>query len=270
MPTKQECEQQYKDVSARAIQGIGATRANLQRLFRSIDFMGWSTHEESGRLDRRALTRFASGSANIFSRRTMVEAETSAVSVLIDCSGSMKAGDKEGSRRIEIAQQIAIHLSKLFQQSRVPFSVTGFRSGTSSDVVSGDLYAITESPAFIPFKRWGKSLQASIATMGAIHKSAGGGTPDYSALFNAITELNARPETRKILFLLTDADCYKVKHMQHIQKLADKLGVVIVAIGIGRTDVQSCFVNAVNVHNIESLASIAFNQLLKAVERKRH
>ena len=34
--------------------GMGATRANLIRLLKSIDLVGWSSHEESGRLDRKA------------------------------------------------------------------------------------------------------------------------------------------------------------------------------------------------------------------------
>lgn len=268
MLSKQECESQYKDVFNTPINGIGATRNNLQRLLRSIDFVGWSTHEESGRLDRRALTRFASGSANIFSRRMMTESETSAVSILIDCSGSMRTGDKD-QRRIDIAQQIAVHLSKLFQQSRVPFAVTGFRSGRMSGAVNDKLYAVTEQPTFIPFKQWGRSLQSSIAEMGAINRSASGGTPDYSAAVNAINDLHTRPEQRKILFLLTDADSYSKEHMRHVQKLADKLGIIIVAIGIGRTDVQLCFVNSLDVSNLNQLASTSFNQLLKAVERKR-
>lgn len=262
-----DAENRYKDVAGTAINGIGTTRNNLHRLLRSIDFVGWSSHEESGRLDRRALTRFASGSVNIFSRRTMTEAETSAVSMLIDCSGSMRDGGDV--RRIDIAQQIAIHLSKLLQQARVPFAVTGFKSGSYEESMVGESLVATERPTFVPFKQWGKSLQSSIAQMGAIHACAGGGTPDYSAAINMINDLNARPETRKILFLLTDADSYYKHHMQHVQKIADKLGITIVAIGIGRTDVQSCFINAVNVRNLDELASTSFNQLLKAVERKR-
>lgn len=265
---RRDAEAHYKEVAGKSIHGIGVTRTNLHRLLRSIDFVGWSTHEESGRLDRRALTRFASGSANIFSRRMMTESETSAVSILIDCSGSMRDGDSTG-RRIDTAQQIAIHLAKLFQQARVPFTVTGFKSGGSDAVSDHSTYVVTERPMFIPFKPWGKSLQSSIATMGAISSCAGGGTPDYSATVNAVTDLHARPESRKILFLLTDAESYNRKHMQHIQKMADKMNVTVVAIGIGRTDVQSCFVNAVNVGNLDDLASTSFNQLLKAVERKR-
>ena len=200
-----------------------------------------------------------------------LESETSAVSILIDCSGSMDSGRTPETSRIAIAQQIAIHLSKLLQQARVPFSVTGFQSrevGMRAVSVGND-EVYYESPTFIPFKQWGKSLQSCIAEMGAINLTAQGGTPDYTALVNAINDLHGRTENRKILFVLTDASSYSVSHMEHVQKMADKFGITIIAIGIGKTDVTRCFINAVDVGNIEDLASTSFNQLLKAVERKR-
>jgi len=57
MPTinKIECEVRYERDLANVPQGMAATRTNLQRLLHSIDFVGWSKSEESGKLDRRAL-----------------------------------------------------------------------------------------------------------------------------------------------------------------------------------------------------------------------
>lgn len=266
MPTisKWDGEQRFAHDLANAPQGIGATRTNLQRLLHSLDFVGWSKSEESGRLDRRALTKFASGSVNVFSRRQHVEAETSAVSVLIDCSGSMKDGDNNVSR-IEIAQKVAVHLSKMLQQARVPFAVTGFRNGKVGYLDNG---GVIESPHFLPFKQWGKTLQQSLATIGSISDFASGGTPDYTALANAIDELAVRPEHRRILFIITDAEGYQRAHMEHLQKIADKVGVTIVAIGIQSYSVTRCFVNAVSVTDLSDLGKTAFNQLLKAVQRK--
>jgi len=253
MPTinKIECEVRYERDLANVPQGMAATRTNLQRLLHSIDFVGWSKSEESGKLDRRALTKFANGSVNVFSRREHVEAETSAVSILIDCSGSMNDGStvaNDYTSRIRIAQQISIQLSKMLQQARVPFAVNGFRNGVSDYLGNG---GSTERPHFIPFKPWRKTLQQSIPTLGAISSCAQGGTPDYTAIANAIEELALRPEHRRIL----------------LQKVADKLGVVIVAIGIQSLSVTRCFRNAVNVDNLQDLCKTAFNQLLKVVQR---
>lgn len=260
--TREIAERQYQTVLSQEPAGLGATRANLARLLRSLDFVGWSTHEESGRLDRKALTRYASGSTAIFSRREYKEAEKSAVSVLIDCSGSMD------NQRINIAQQIAIHLSRVFSRSRVPFAVTGFHLDRSSYETIDNEEVRTSTPTFIQFKRWGESLGKASAKLGAIHQSAVGGTPDYASISLTIDDISKRDEQRKIVFLLTDADGYNVTHMKHLQKVADSLNVTVIAIGIGNTDVTRCFVNSQNVANLDQLASSAFNQLLRAVDRK--
>jgi len=260
---KETAEKNYLSIISNEPSGLGATRSNLSRLLRTLDFVGWSTHEESGRLDRRALTRYASGSANIFSRRDIKESEKSAVSVLIDCSGSMDG------KRIRIAEQIAVHLSKLLSRAKVPFAITGFHNDkqTSDQTTSGEWIA-TSTPTFIPFKQWGETHGRAIAKLGAISEFAFGGTPDYSAVYNAIDEISKRAESRKILFILTDADGYSIEHMRHLQKFADTCGVTIVAIGIGHTDVTRCFANSENVHNISDLASSAFNSLLKTVNKR--
>ena len=254
-------ERRHAEIIAKEPAGLGATRANLSRLLRTLDFVGWSTHEESGRLDRRALTRYATGSANIFSRRDIKESEKTAVSILIDCSGSM-----EGNR-IDIAQSVAVHLSRLLNRARVPFAVTGFHRdrGTWKNVNTET--AIISVPTFIPFKRWGESYGKAIPKLGAINACAYGGTPDYSAIHNALDEISLREESRKLLFVLTDAEGYAVQQIQHLQKLADSLGVTIIAIGVGYTDVEKCFTNAENVCDIKDLASASFNRLLKTVEK---
>ena len=255
------CEKKYSEIVSAPPQGLGATQTNLQRLLRSLDTVGWSSHEETGRLDRRAFTRFATGSANIFSRRQVAEAETSAVSILIDCSGSMGSGN-----RIETAQRVVIHLSKILQRSRVPFCVQGFR--TSGEDVYNDKFHM-ERPKFIRFKQWGQSLQSVVAKLGAIDQCAGGGTPDYSSLVNAIEDISKREESRKILFILTDASGYIPEHMKHIQKMADALGVTLIAIGIHSLDAIDCFVNSSAVNDISELAGASFNTLIKTIQRRR-
>ena len=259
--SRQTCERRHAEIIASEPAGLGATRANLSRLLRTLDFVGWSTHEESGRLDRRALTRYATGSANIFSRRDIKESEKTAVSILIDCSGSMDNG------RIVIAQEFAVHLSRLLNRARVPFAVTGFHRERGNQRFIDSNSVITSVPVFIPFKRWGESYGKAIAKLGAINQVACGGTPDYSAIHNALDEISQREENRKLLFILTDADGYAVQQIKHLQTMADSLGVTIIAIGVGRTDVEKCFTNAENVTDIKDLASASFNRLLKTVEK---
>jgi cobalamin biosynthesis protein CobT len=263
---KAECENNFSQIYNSQPSGLGATRANLLRLLRSLDLVGWSTHEESGRLDRKAFTRFATGSTAIFSKREYREAETSAVSILIDCSGSMNDYD-----RIEVAESVAIQLSRILDKANVPFNVTGFRG--SSDVMhkdatgaSGRLVVKYEAPSLIPFKTWRDSLQRASAKLGSINRWANSATPDYSSITLALEDLASRSEFRKILFLLTDANGYNITNMKFLQSVADREGIKIVAIGIGNTDVKECFRSAENVRSVGDLTSTSFNKLLKELQ----
>ena len=54
--------------------------------------------------------------------------------------------------------------------------------------------------------------------------------------------------------------------MDQINKIAKSFGVTIVAIGIGRTDVETFFQYGVNVTSVKNLSGQAFNTLLRAVK----
>ena len=252
--SKHKYERVYSGILRSPIHGIAATRAKLLQVLRSMDFVGWSTHEESGRLDRRAFTRYATGQANIFSRREMTEADTAAVSVLVDCSSSMRGAE------IRTAQAIAIQLSAILAKSNAAFEVTGFHGGSYDNGISS-----TEVVEFIPFKQWNESLHRATAKLGKMDEMASGGTPDYSAIYIKLEELSRRTESRKVFFLLTDAECYIPRHIKFLQEFADKRGIRIAAIGIGDTQVGQCFRNAENVKSVSDIATKSFGNLLKTV-----
>jgi len=252
--------------------GLGATRSALLRLLRSIDLVSWSTHEESGRVDRRAFTRFATGSTAVFSRRQLSEAETSAVSVLIDCSQSMDHDLSATQRRIDVAEEIAVQLARLLDKAKVSFTINGFYGDDTRGYISPTgantsetVSILTDLPVFIPFKQWKESIQKASAKLGSIHKWAQGCTPDYGSLYTALNELSQREEHRKVLFLITDAAGYNEDHAKHLQSIADKQGIKLIAIGIGHTQVETCFKVSANVFKAEELASAAFGKLLSQV-----
>ena len=243
--------------------GLSATRTALSRLLRSMDSVGWSSREESGRLDRHALTRYAVGDANIFSRRQYQEAEKAAVEILIDCSGSM-------SDSILLANEFAIQLGKMLEKSKTEFCCYGFRSGeteyfygesNNGYVDGGNGYA--DGVRFIPFKGFGKKM--SPVLMGSIEQSTGGGTPDYTAVWHGVNLISMRPEKKRVLFVIGDSAGYNIKAMQHLEKLANKQGIVVIGIGIGYTDMPKCFTNATNIYKMEDLAGVGLRSIIKAL-----
>jgi cobalamin biosynthesis protein CobT len=263
---KEVAEAAYKNNYTFTPSGKGATRANLLRILRSNDLVSWSSHEESGRVDRKAFTRYACGDANIFSKREVREAERSAVSIMIDCSGSMSYHNE-----IIVACQVAIQLCKILDKANSEFSVTGFYGNdelieNDKAGASRDICLKAERPVFIPFKKWGESLGKASSKLGGIAQCANGSTPDYSSIALAIEDLALRKEPRKVLFLLTDANGYHVEHMKYLQQLADKQRITLIAIGIGRTKVDECFTHAENVTSIQDLTSASLNKVLKVLK----
>jgi cobaltochelatase CobT len=246
--------------------GMGATRANLIRLLKSIDLVGWSSHEESGRLDRKAFSRFACGSTTIFSKRTHVEAESSAVSILLDCSGSMSG------KRMAVTESVTIQLVKILDKADVSYRVFGFDSPSLGErkTVVDDKGMKSEIPMesvrFYPFKQWGESLQRALPKLGQIHKFAVCENPDYSAVMLSLEDLKTRPEKRKIMFVLTDSLSVNVKHMRQLDLLAEKLGIKLIAIGIQSDEVLECYKNSVAVSSLEDLGNASFNKLLKELQ----
>jgi len=251
-------ERNYND----EIKGVGATRANLSRMLRSLDLMGWSTREESGRLDRRALTRFATGDINVFSRRESKIADASAVSILVDCSGSMSGGV------MRMAGQVSIQLGKLLEQARVNYSVTGFTGSEPCDMHDDIADVYEDTVHFIPFKERGESLRSAAPKMGAIASLALTGNPDYSSLMFAIEEIKTQKEQRKIIFFLTDTGSYDSAQMKQVMRLAESFKITLIAIGIGTSGVSELFKHGVDVEDISDLGKDTFTTMLRTLRSK--
>lgn len=237
---------------------FGATKAALRKLLRSIDTVGWSHREESGRLDRRAFSRYAIGDASVFSRREHKEAERSAVSILVDISGSTFT-DCGPEFRIDVFASVTACLSKLLDECGVNTKISAFY---------GKSYGHTDEVNLLDLKGYGDSLRSRAAEIGAIPALVRGSTPDYGAVYEEIIEISRRKEKRKVLFLVTDADDFDKGNANHLQRLADGLGVTIIAICIGG-DISKCYTHYVNAKSAAEVFGGAFGKLLHSIKVKQ-
>lgn len=241
---------------------VGATRAALSQMLRSVDLVGWSRNEESGRLDRKAFTRLAAGATTVFSRRESKVADRSAVTILVDCSGSM-------AMVMTTTARVSIQLAKMLEQARVNTRVVGFTGSQPNGTKSFDDETGTQEQVLvtIEFKGRGQSLRSVAAQMGAIRDCALSGNPDYAAVMHGVEEIATQPEQRKVVFFLTDTGSYDRVHMEHAQRFADRMGVLLIAIGIGAT-VSTRFKHGADVANIEDLGGSTFTALLRTLKAK--
>lgn len=258
---RERCKQFFEEQMSSPPKSVGATRAALSQMLRSIDLVGWSRNEESGRVDRKAFTRLAAGATTVFSRRDMKSADKSAVTILVDCSGSM-AGEV-----MHITAQVSIQLAKMLEQARVNTAVIGFTGSEPNDNYDDDTEVDEQVLLTVPFKNRGESLRAAAEKMGAIRDCASSGNPDYAALMYAIEEIATQPEQRKVVFFLTDTGSYDKAHMKQAQLFADRMGVTLIAIGIGAR-VERLFKHGADVYDLSDLGGKTFTALLRTLRSK--
>jgi len=207
----------------------------------------------------------------------MVEAENSAVTVLVDLSCSMQRGvvvkDGEKISRIQVVRDVTIQLSRLLDRAKVDFNVTGFfqsRADTHTEVEThnGDTHGFRgEDCVFVPFKQWNETLVRCVAKLGAITNFCQGATPAYTAIERSLIDLSKQDSKRKILFILTDAEAFEGPHIKHLDDLAERLGIKMVAVGIQTSDVV-VFKHHTTVMNLQGLGEQAFAKLLQTLGRR--
>lgn len=208
-------------------------RYEIRRLFENSGTEEFNINRKQGSLNVNALPHIGH-SERLFKRRSEVAGIDSAVSIVLDCSGSMSNDD-----RMQHAIDVCYALLTTLSQAGVPTSVVTF-----SGVVS------TLKPWNTPYQRV-KPLLECVA--------CSGGTNDYAALNFAHGMLLRRPEARKVCFVLTDGE--GAPYATHDQcNAGSRLGITTIGIGI-QENVSHVYPNAVRVNNLNDMGTVAFNKL---------
>jgi cobaltochelatase CobT len=171
-----------------------------------------------GRLHGPSLARVAVGNPNVFARKYSTREPYSALSILIDASGSMI-----GAKATE-SQKLMIMVSAVCAQLDVALEVLAFDSG--------GVYAL--KPFETPY-------QQSLGRIGGYIHVGHGGTPLGDALLQTAWRLDEREEPRKLLFALTDGDTEDGDLTEYAVDLISRSGIEMVGIGIGTGSVQKYF-----------------------------
>lgn len=200
-----------------------------------LDKKGYTrNNQRAGRLDVNALWRMSTaGETDIFIKKGEPRASDYVVSILVDNSGSMssaaydEAGNRIGSK-VEMAREACAVLEEGLR-GLIPFKIQRFdtRGGT---IVHREIRG---------WQHKGKENKAWSAT-----SNTGGGNADGYSIKVAVEELKKRPETQKILFVLSDglpsdyrSDTQAFNHVNRVVSEARKEGIKVVAIRFGSESV---------------------------------
>ncbi|MFE8033085.1 VWA domain-containing protein [Thiohalocapsa marina] len=225
-----------------------ALMARLHGLVQASRLDRSQAHRHGPRLLSKRLYRSATGDPRIFARKRERIAVETALHLLIDLSGSMMASvrcdaDDSLKRRLDIALESALALAlALDQLNGVSVAVSAFPGQDGEAQTATVMVRHGERPR---------------TRAGAFVQEARGTTPMAGALWFAAADLLARPESRRIVLVLTDGKPDAFDDTRDILRLCQAGGLETVGIGIG-VDVSALFPIALRVHAATELKQALF------------
>lgn len=259
---------------------IASIQKTLERAISAKARKTWNPGQRRGRIAPGSLFRTALGDDRVFRQRYETHAKNTAVSLLVDCSGSMGWGGK-----IEVAGHAAFALSSTLERLKVPHEVIGFTSREAGAMKSamksesaGVGYARNQSIYMPVFKGFGERLGTDARSRMAhlterechywLKENI-----DGECLMIAAHRLKIQRAERHVLIVLSDGSpaCPGDYHQlrAHLKKVAKDLnadsGVEVIGVGIQDNSVSSFYEKYVVLNDLDELPTTLISQLAKVL-----
>jgi cobalamin biosynthesis protein CobT len=270
---------------------VGALKTQLSKLLLSVDRVGWNTGATAGRFDVRRTSRLLAGSERVFKERFEVEAVTTAVSIIIDLSGSMTTTESYGRQdkwvdgtRIGVASQCAYAIASAVERSNCNVEVTGFRECMNSDSmfigksdgmagVGGTTQTFKGSKGcrmsdVVNVKAFDQRVGPRRKAFELLYHAISGGTPDYHGVRTVVEDMSRRPEQRKVVIVVTDG-VGEGQAMKQLCQQSEKLfGVTVLGLGVqtSQWEMQGSYTKFACVNDINELTDVAIRQLIDQIK----
>lgn len=261
-------------------QMTGAMQKEIERMMaaqsRTFNYGG----KRSGRLNGPGLHRIVAGDARIFAQREEIRAKDTAVTLLVDCSGSMSMGGK-----IQTAMSAAYALSQTLTRVNIPFECLGFttwhidengpwpkkRYKEWSKAINDEPHIRSFSrlePIYMPiFKDFDKRFDADAKRRYAHMPGSGvmGANIDGESLEYAAIRLLKRREKRKVMIVLSDGHPAGARndaeHLAMMTRKLTKMGIDLVGIGIKDHAVKRFYEKALVLSEVSELPAAVMGEL---------
>jgi cobalamin biosynthesis protein CobT len=229
---------------------ISTLRAKTLSLVRVMATSRTVGDQSEGALDAASLHTLKTGNKNVFSTEVPGQVISTAVSVLIDLSGSMltKAYPKS---KCWYAHRTAIALAETFEQLRVPCEFIGFTNSYArmprTHIPPNSPYQHREPFDYSIFKDFNESLRNTRYRFQHIEGSAD--NADGEAVWEVAKRLARRPEQRKLLIVISDGEpaCSTCdygmlsRHLKLVVKDVTKAGIEVFGIGVLTSSVKQFY-----------------------------
>ncbi|MCO6438572.1 MAG: VWA domain-containing protein [Phycisphaerae bacterium] len=259
-------EREVAELRSRHTDVIRRLRRGLANALRSQEKRWWRDEQERGRLSPKTLHRLCMDRprVDVFRTRAMVQGRSTAVSILIDSSGSMTRN------KMEVARDALRVLLEALAELKVATEALTFTTGRDFD-----LFKVAQETGQDPteirtrysrfanleiglVKQFNEPVKTGLRRLPTI--SGTGLTPLGEGMQIAARRLIQRPESRRILVVLTDGragceacDDAAVRHAQFVAQQAIKTGIELVGVGITDESLRAIVADTIVVHRIEEL-----------------
>ena len=235
-PTEVEQNQQeYARLRAELGPASARSAGVMRRLLQSQANVRTVRGLEEGALDLTRLVPIVNGSREIYSQQHRTQAINTAVSVMLDNSGSM-CGEP-----LEVCQKAAIVLDSTI-------------SGTGTDLEINGFTGSSYRPVIYRYRSFGQKGRSAAGTLGGMQNVGVGGTPVSTPMLEAWRRLKEHKAPRKILIVITDGEAEDPGRTKEVHDLINYQGGTVVGIAIGRASMLLKWCDLVTaINNIEDL-----------------
>ncbi|QIG69113.1 cobalamin biosynthesis protein [Rhizobium phage RHph_N1_15] len=263
----------------------GVMQKDIERMMAAQSRVFNVAGQRSGRLNSAGLHRLTAGDARVFSRREEIRGKDTAVSLLSDCSGSMRQAP------MATALSASYALASVLERCNIPAECMGFTTiSTYGDETpmseervkqwredlleetqkSGVRFSRT-TPIYMPiFKEFHERINAEVKKRFAYQRKVQpfmGGNIDGESLEYAAMRLAKRKEKRKVIIVLSDGFPAGARgddeHLKYMVERLTKAGYDLVGIGIKSNAVARFYDNYLVLNTVEELPHAVMGELKK-------
>jgi cobalamin biosynthesis protein CobT len=239
---------------------------------------------EVGDLDAASLHGLRFGEKRVFADVKGGENLDLAVSILVDLSGSMGIGTLPGSAAY-YAKMACIALAETFDGLGIPFEIIGFHNNGARGLgpsmpLAGSEGAVRTPFDFLVFKGYSERLRSCRSRF--VYMTGYYDNADGEAVWEVALRLAARPEARKLYFVISDGEpmCRGLDpsalngHLRSVVKRITAAGIDVLGIGADTNAVEK-FYNArtgaqnVVVRDLNTLALDIYKEMAKRINPTR-
>lgn len=255
-----------EELLARNVDAVRRLRRGLANALRSAEKRWWHEDQVRGELSPKTLHRLAMDrpSLDIFRRPASVQGKSTAVSIVLDASGSMT------TQKMDVARDAVRVLLDALHDLKIPTEAFTFTTGDQLDVnkAASELGVQPQEIVrrFTRFsnleigliKQFDDPVRIALKRLPTIQGT--GLTPLGEAMEIGASRLIVRNESRKIMLVLTDgrAGCEgsgaaSHLHAQHIAERITKAGIELIGVGIQDQSLCAVVADTIVVNEISEL-----------------